>query len=127
MEEKHNFNPAHRNISSRDGVRVPSREKFDQSARKTFTQMNSSQQNFLRTSATFSDNTIASSADDLMLSSVNIAIDETGFVATLKSDVMQLQEGINKLDVDGSIRGKSTSELLKYSSMIYLALPSCMH
>lgn len=105
-----------RNISSREGMRLPSRERqgFEQTARRTFnSQMNSSQQNFLRTSTNFLD-PISSTPDDLMLGSINIAIDETGFIATLKTDILQLQDEINKLDIDGSIRGTNPSEILKY-------------
>ena len=114
MEERNPLNSIQRNIGSREGIRMPSRERgnFDQAARKTFTQMGSTQQNFLRTSNNFSES-LASSAEDLMLSSVNIAIDETGFIATLKSDVLQIQDEINKLDIDGAIRGTNPSDILK--------------
>ena len=47
---------------------------------------------------------MSSSADDLMLQSVNIAIDETSFISNTKADILQLQEDINRMDIDGKIR-----------------------
>lgn len=106
--------PLERNTGSRQGVRFPSRERanFEQNARRTFTNMGSTQQNFLRSTNDFSE-TLASSTEDLILNSVNIAIDETGFIATLKADILHLQDEINKLDIDGTIRGTNPSEILK--------------
>lgn len=114
MEDRNLGTPFQRNITSREGGRLPSRERgnFEQNARKTFSQMGSTQQGFLRSSTNFSE-TFASSAEDLMLASVNIAIDETGFIATLKTDILQIQEEINKLDFDGTIRGTNPSDILK--------------
>ena len=114
MEDRNPISSNPRNITSREGARLPSRERntFDQNARKTFSQMGSTQQNFLRSTTNFGDS-LTSSAEDLMLASVNIAIDETGFIATIKTDIFQIQDEINKLDLDGSIRGTNPADILK--------------
>ncbi len=112
MEGKIALNPIQRNTTNREEARLPSRERvYEQTARRTFTQVGTP---IPKNIANVSD-IITSSAEDLMLASVNIAIDEIGFVATLKSDVLQIQEEINKLDVDGVIRGTNPSDILKYS------------
>ena len=110
MEEKLNLNRFNKNTTVREEGRLPSRERaFEQTARTTFAQHFTPQP---KTIANIS-NIIASTTEDLMLASVNIAIDDVGFVATLKSDVVQLQDEINKLDVDGTIRGTNPASLLK--------------
>lgn len=110
MEEKVVLYPIQRNTTNKEKARLPSRERsFEQTTRRTFAQTGTP---ILKQIANLSD-FVTSSAEDYMLASVNIAIDEIGFVATLKSDVLQIQEEINKLDADGTIRGTNPSEILK--------------
>ena len=114
-----------RNLPSREGpLRVPSRERDINNMRKTGNSFAGSQQNFFRTSQykerdcfTELDNQahsqIQSSTEDFIFNSLNVAIDETGFISTMKADLLQLQEEINKIDYDGKIRSSTPSELLK--------------
>ena len=114
-----------RNLPSREGaLRVPSRELDLNNMRKTGNSFGGSQQNFFRTSQykerdcfTELDNQahsqIQSFTEDFIFNSLNVAIDETGFISTMKADLLQLQEEINKIDYDGKIRSSTPSELLK--------------
>ena len=125
QKDKMAFN---RNISSREGLlRLPSREKDTlNNMRKTGTSFGGSQQNFYRNSQykerdCFNEldspsqpqSQIQSSTDDFILNSLNIAIDETGFLSTMKADLLQVQEDINNMDYDGKIRSSNPSELTK--------------
>lgn len=58
-----------------------------------------------------------SNTDDFLLGSLNIAVDETAFMSTTKADLLQLQEEINKMDIDGKIRGMNPG--LKYLIKAY--------
>lgn len=117
------LNLSQRGNFSREGLRVPSRERQtntpeirkNMSASKTG--LNVSGQNFLNTSLRNQQENPSSSTDDLMLASVNIAVDETAFVSTTKADILQLQEEINKLDIDGKIRSINPANILKYTKI----------
>lgn len=110
MEEKVVLHPIQRNTTNQEEVWLSGRERvFEQTARRTFAQTGIP---IPKQIANLSG-ILTSSVEDYMLASVNIAIDEIGFVATLKSDVTQIQEEINKLDVDGTIRGTDPSDILK--------------
>lgn len=115
MEDKYPLNPIQRNTFSREGIRMPSRDKNSATSeiRKSST-LTASQTNFYKSGTKDLLNESTSSADDLMLSSLNIAIDETGFISTLKADILQLQEEINRMDLDGKIRNSSTSDIMKF-------------
>ena len=112
-----------RNLPSREGpLRVPSRERDINNMRKTGTSFGGSQQNFFRTSQYKEKDVFTefdpqsqnqSSTEDFIFNSLNVAIDETGFISTMKSDLFQLQEDINKIDYDAKIRSSNPSELLK--------------
>lgn len=118
MEDKYPLNLSQRGNMSREGVRIPSRERQANTPeiRKKLpaktTGLSVSGQNFFNASQSqFSEN--QSSTDDLMLASLNIAVDETAFLSTTKADLLQLQEEINKMDIDGKIRNLNPSNILK--------------
>ena len=119
MNDNNLSNSITRNIVSRDGsIRVPSREKPQGTpeVRKkniVYTSLSSSQQNFYNQQQKENNADAGSSIDDLIIASVNIAIDETGFIANTKADILQLQDDINKMDIDGKIRSLTPSELSK--------------
>ncbi len=120
MEDKYPLNPIQRNTFSREGIRLPSRDKTSGTPEiRKSTTLTASQQNFYKSGGRDPLNESTSSADDLMLSSLNIAIDETGFISTLKADILQLQEEINRMDLDGKIRNSLTSDIMKFSSNVY--------
>lgn len=118
MNDNNSLNPIQRNITSREGIRVPSREKPSGTpeVRKkniVYGGLGNSQTNFYNQQQKENTNDSISSTDDYMLATVNIGIDETGFIATTKADILQLQDDINKLDLDGRIRSLTPSELQK--------------
>mmetsp|Transcript_18550 Transcript_18550/g.16146 ORF Transcript_18550/g.16146 Transcript_18550/m.16146 type:complete len:109 (-) Transcript_18550:988-1314(-) len=107
MDDKNPLNNIPRNLPSRDGIRVPSRDKNSGPINprpKNTTMLRTSNQNFYNSQLRESMSDMSSSADDLMLQSVNIAIDETSFISNTKADILQLQEDINRMDIDGKIR-----------------------
>ncbi len=117
------MNLSQRGFSREGGARIPSRERPIQTpesrkklASKTTLNVsgqnffNQSGQNFNQSSQNFD---IQSSTDDLMLASLNIAVDETAFISTTKADLLQLQEEINKMDIDGKIRNANPSTIFK--------------
>jgi len=117
MEGNYPLNLSQRGFS-REGVnRLPSRERQQNTpeVRKKLPSkpgLSVSGQNFFSQSQNFDS---SSSTDDLMLGSLNIAVDETAFVSTTKADLLQLQEEINKMDIDGKIRNSNPSSILKYT------------
>lgn len=117
------LNPSQRGNFSREGLRVPSRERQANTPeiRKNMSAskqggLNVSGQNFWNSSFRSQQENPSSSTDDLMLASLNIAVDETAFISTTKADILQLQEEINKLDIDGKIRSTNPANILKYTS-----------
>jgi len=118
MEGNYPMNLSQRGFS-REGMRVPSRERniATPEIRKKATVATSkttlsvSGQNFFNSSQQLEG--ISSSTDDLSLATLNIAVDETAFISTAKVDILQLQEEINKMDNDGRIRNTNTSNILK--------------
>jgi hypothetical protein len=117
MDNQYPLNPIQRNTFSREGIRLPSRDKSSATPEiRKSTTLTASQQNFYKTATKDFLNESTSSAEDLMLASLNIAIDETGFISTLKADILQLQEEINRMDLDGKIRNTSPSDIMKLVS-----------
>jgi len=124
MEGNYPLNLSQRGFSREGGPRLPSRDRQANTpeVRKKLpskTALSISGQNFFSQSQTFESQ---SSTDDLMLASLNIAVDETAFISTTKADLLQLQEEINKMDIDGKIRNSNPSSILKYTSYPYISL-----
>ena len=119
MEEKFPLNLSQKGNFSRESIRVPSRERPPNtpevrkklSAKPT---LSVSGQNFFNSTQRDQQEN-QSTADDFMLASLNIAVDETAFLSNTKADLFKLQEEINTMDIDGKIRGLNPSNILKYS------------
>lgn len=118
MEDKYPLNMSQRGFS-REGMRAPSREGQGATPeiRKkmittTKTGLSISGQNFFNPNQR-SQQELPTGDDDLTLASVNLGVDEKAFTSNMKVDILQLQEEINKLDLDGRIRNLNPSGILK--------------
>lgn len=48
------------------------------------------------------------------MSFVNLSIDEINFISSLKIDLIQLQEEIDRMDIDGFLRNPKVNTFTKY-------------
>lgn len=119
MEDKYPLNMSQRGFSREGGMRAPSREgqvtgtpEVRKKMSTTGTGLRISGQNFFNPNQR-STQELPTGDDDLTFASVNLGLDEKAFTSNMKVDILQLQEEINRLDLDGRIRNMNPSGILK--------------